>query len=214
MGKGRLGIISGGVALIVLLGSRVPVSAISIFGLNFSASRPTPAIAQTSTDQQMENGISKQAESFLNDMVANANENTCFRYTNHEYEVCTAYLFNSSFADLVPYYKYANSANASAARFANYRLSSRYIGQANEVIRERAAKWPTGDYDVDVPGIKILAVNSSLATNTATLRTQEYWRVTDGNGNVVYLESGMYHNITMARVPSYLLHKWVVTDLE
>lgn len=214
MVKGRIGLISGGMALAVLLASTAPASAFSLFGINLGSSHIVSAVSQASTDQQMRDGISTQSQQFLNGIIGNADENTCFQWQNHEYEVCTAYIFNSVFADLVPYYKYANSNDASAARFVNFRLGSRYVDQANELIRDRVASWPLGNYDVDVPTIKILSVNANLATNSATLRTQETWRIADPNHNLIYQESGMYHTITMARVPSYLLHKWVVTAIE
>lgn len=214
MAKGRFGLIGGSVALAVLLASTAPASAFSFFGLNLGSSHAVTTGSAASNSQQLQSGISTQAQQFLNGMIGDASENTCFQWQNHEYEVCTAYIFNSVFADLVPYYKYANSTDASAARFVNYRLGSRYVGQANQLIRDRVASWPMGNYDVDVPSIKILSVNSDLAANSATLRTRETWRVADENHNVIYQEEGMYHTITMARVPSYVLHKWVVTDIE
>ena len=164
--------------------------------------------------QRLDGNISNQATNFLNDIVANANENTCAQFTNHEYEVCTAYIFNSIFADLVPYYKFAMSDNASLARLVSFHLDSRFTGQANQLVRQRVAGWPSGEKDVDVPVIKILSVNASLADNSATLRTQETWLVTDQSEHVVFQETDAFHTITLSRVQSYVLHKWVVTDIE
>lgn len=137
----------------------------------------------------------------------------CAHYSGHVYEVCTAYLANSSLAVLVPYYKYATSSNGTLARYVSYRLGSRYTGQAKNVIVQRVKGWPTGTHDVAVPVIKILSVHSSLTTNTATLQTEESWKVTTKSGRVIYRETNRHHTVTMHRVQSYLLHKWVVTNL-
>lgn len=140
-------------------------------------------------------------------------EHPCLQFTNHEYEVCSAYIANSSLAVLVPYYKYAN-ANDSWSRYVTYRLGSRYTGQAYEQMRNRVAAWPAGKNDVGVPHIDILSVSSSLATNTATLITKESWRVESSDDTLIYQEIGQQHVVTMERVPSYVLHKWVVTNVE
>lgn len=191
--------------------------ATNIFGI------PIPAQDNSSTDSAPQpapstgssgDGIGDQTSNFLNDIIANANENTCLMLRNHEYEVCTAYIFNAVFADLVPYYNFAHSSNSAMAHFVSYRLDSRYGDQANTLIRNRVAAWPAGETNVDVPIIKILSVNADLTTNTATLQTQESWLVTDQHQNVLYQADGGYHFITMQRVPSYVLHKWVVTDIE
>lgn len=197
------------VALVTVLGASAPVSAFSIFGFNFGSTQPAASEqTQAATDPQQE------VDNFLNDIIANTDVNTCLQFTNHEYEVCTAYIFNSAMADLVPYYKFANSTNTSLARFVSYRLDSRYSGPANSLIRDRVVGWPTGEFDVDVPSIKILSINSSLANNSATLQTIETWRVADDSGNTMYAETNAYHTITMARVQSYVLHKWVVTSMQ
>ncbi len=197
---------------LLVVGS-VPASALSLLGIQLG-SPPASAETETANDQQTQSGISDSAANFLNDIVQNANENTCLAFMDHEYEVCTAYIFNSSISVLVPYYDFAKNDNASVARAVSYRLDSRYTGQANALIRARVSQWATGTYDADLPLIRILSVNASLAANKATLRTQETWVVADEHGNVVYREDNAYHTITMARVPSYLLHKWVVTNIE
>ncbi len=214
MRKGIVGIIIGGVTFAVLLASGGPASAFTIFGFNFGSGEISQAQPINTDTTATEQSVGDQARNFLNDIVANANENTCLRFSNHQYEVCSAYIFNVAMADLLPYYKYANTNNASLARFVSYRLDSRYTGDANTLIRARVSSWPAGDNDVDVPAIRILSVDSSLATNTATLQTQETWRVTDKLDNTVYRERAAYHIVTMARVPSYVLHKWVVTNIQ
>jgi|GEM_PF-1696321 len=197
------------VVLVTVLAVGAPASAFSILGFNFGSSQPAVSEqTEPAPDPQQE------VDNFLNDIIANADANTCLQFTNHEYEVCAAYIFNSAMAELVPYYKFANSTKASLARFVSNRLDSRYSGHANSLIRNRVAGWPTGEFDVDVPSIKILSVNSSLATNSATLQTVETWRVADDSGNTIYEETNAYHTITMARVPSYVLHKWVVTSIQ
>lgn len=140
-------------------------------------------------------------------------DDPCLHYTNHEYEVCTAYIANSSLAVLVPYYKYARSTNTTLQRYVTYRLGSRYTGSAYNTITSRVSGWPMGSFDVAVPRISILSVNSSLQTNTATLTTQETWRVENKQDKPIYQESNQLHTVTMQRVPSYILHKWVVTDI-
>jgi hypothetical protein len=147
-------------------------------------------------------------------VIANSTEEEypCLQITNHEYEVCTAYAANSAAAVLVPYYKYANSTDA-WSRYVTYRLGSRYSGQAYEDIRSRVASWPAGKNEVEVPRIHIVSVNSDLTTNSATLVTQETWSVEAPDGTILYSESNREHAITMARVPSYVLHKWVVTSI-
>lgn len=145
---------------------------------------------------------------------ATSTADACLHYTNHEYEVCTAYIANSSLAVLLPYYAYANSTNSSTAGYVSYRLDQRYTGQANMLIRNRVALWPNGSHDVALPYISINSVTSSVAANTATLHTVETWRVTDERGHVIFQEANRAHTITMQRVPSYVLHKWVVTNIQ
>lgn len=203
----RLGIIAGGIVLTLLLVA-APASALTIFGFSFGA-----APAASTTAPQNDVTAREQVDTLTRDVIDNVDPHTCLQFTNHEYEVCTAYIFNSSMADLVPYYKYAHSANAGLARFVDYRLGSRYTGSSNTLIRDRVAAFPSGEFDVDVPAIKIVSVNASLATNSATLQTVESWRVTDKADNVIYQETDVPHTVTMARVPSYVLHKWVVTSI-
>ena len=198
----------------LLIAGSVPAAALSIFGVQLSG-QAIAGSEQTAGQQQAASGISDQAANFVNDIVWNTDANTCLTFANHEYEVCTAYIFNASMADLVPYYMYANTDNGSLSRLMTYRLGSRYTGQADDGIIRRVSQWPKGNNDVDVPQIKVLSVNASLATDTATLRTQETWLVrSEATGSTVYREDNAYHTVMLERVPSYLLHKWVVTDIE
>lgn len=160
----------------------------------------------SSPAQQVERGV----QAVTNE--APDSEHSCARVENHEYEVCTAYIANSSSAVLVPYYKYAHAEDG-WQRYVTYRLGSRYHGSAYDAMRQRTASWPSGINDVDAPRIHIVSVDSDLSSNTATLVTRESWRVTDQDGNVLYQESDQKHVVTMRRVQSYVLHKWVVTDI-
>lgn len=183
-------------------------SALGIFGFNFGNAQPTQTQVASTTSATL-----GDVSTLVSDVSQNLND-ACLQFTNHEYEVCTAYVFNSSVADLVPYYAYVHSTNTSLARFVQYRLGSRYSGPAARLIQNRVASWPVGDNDVVVPDIQILAVDSSLAANTATLVTQESWQVATESGQVLYTEADTPHTITMHRVPSYILHKWVVTNID
>lgn len=145
--------------------------------------------------------------------TADDSKHPCVHYTNHVYEVCYAYAVNSSLLALVPYYKYASSPNPATSKLAAEHLNKRYYGDAYTTIQNRVASWPAGTKDVATPQIRIISVNSSLASSTATLVTQESWLVTDKNDRVIYRETNQRHVITMQRVKSYILHKWVVTDI-
>lgn len=140
-------------------------------------------------------------------------DDPCLQYSNHEYEVCTAYVANSSLAVLVPYYMFAHSQNPWAQTYVSYRLNQRYTDQANSLIRSRVQAWPHESAHVAIPHIMITSVDSDLAHNTATITTAESWSVTAEDGTVLFTESNAPHTITMHRVPSYLLHKWVVADI-
>lgn len=183
-----------------------------------SASRASDSAPQTTADTTVESGSASEAtETPSSPSRASSTSSTldaCLHYTGHVFEVCTAYIANSSLAVLVPYYKYAKSPQDSLARYVAYRLGSRYTGQANTVITNRVAAWPAGTHEVSVPIIKILSARSSLQTNTATLVTQETWKVTSQGGSVIYRENGKRHTVTLHRVQSYVLHKWVVTNLQ
>lgn len=196
----------------ILLFVVAPVStqsteAFSVFGFTFG---------DQSTQASTGRGDATGTTTSLPSPILNDTNDThpCLQVTNHEYEVCTAYIANSSLAVLVPYYKYAHSSNATLQRYVTYRLSSRYTGNAYNLIVSRVGSWAPGEYDVEAPHIAITSVNSSLPTNTATLVTHESWTVTDRYGRIVYQENNAQHVITMQRVPSYILHKWVVTSIQ
>jgi hypothetical protein len=188
-----IGIITGLISALVLAASSTSVSALNLFGRDI----PQPQQAVAASLGSLQNDLNSQ----------------CLQFTNHEYEVCVAYVVNASLADLVPYYAFVHSPNSALSRFLAYRLGSRYTGQAQDTIQNRVSSWPTGNMVVSIPDIKILAVTPSLATNSATLITQETWKVSSSSGEVLFQETNTPHTIGMQRVPSYLLHKWIVTDI-
>lgn len=136
----------------------------------------------------------------------------CLRYSGHIYEVCSAYISNSSIGALEPYYKYSRGGSPWLTAAVSDHLAKRYVGSALQTATNRAANFPVGWYDIDGPQITVLNVTSNLATNQATLQTQESWTVRASNGSIVYQEINKTHNVVMQRVPSYVLHKWVVTS--
>ena len=179
---------------------------------DWSGSSAVPA-AIHSTDYRLN---STASSSSLATPTTAKTTNPCLRVTNHEYEVCSAYIANSSVAVLVPYYKYAQSSSRdsqSLQQFVTYRLGQRYVEPVYSSIRARVATWPAGAYDVSIPNIKILSVTSSVKTNSATLTTRETWIVKNRSNQIVYQEQNMPHTVIMQRVPSYILHKWVVSDI-
>lgn len=150
----------------------------------------------------------------ISQATAQLPDNACLQFSNHGYEVCTAYILNASIADLLPYYTFIHSSNVGLSRFVAYRLGSRYTGQAYDAIANRTASWPAGTMTVGVPDIHILSVTANLATNVAQLTTEESWEVRSESGQIVYQEVAVHHTIIMNRTPSYLLHKWVVSAIQ
>lgn len=189
MYKSVMGVAVGMMAAVMLMAGG-GASALNLFG-NTITVQPSPQVAQASDQARHD----------------------CVQFKNHEYEVCTAYVLNASLETLWPYYAYNTSGNSTLAGFVTYRLGLRYTGQAHDVLTQRVASWPQGSHDVAVPDIDIVSVDSNLSADTATLQTKESWLVTDGGGHVIYQENATPHAITMHRVPSYVLHKWVVSDI-
>lgn len=190
----RSGVAGVVIGLLLAVGITVPASALSLFGHTIGTSFQGSTTAATTTQ-------------------GTNTAQACLHYTNHTYEVCYAYIVNSSLGALLPYYSYAHSGDPLLADAVAFHLNERYVGQANTVVTNRVAGWPAGSTDVGLPDIRVTSVTSSLATNTATLHTVESWKVTGENGQVLFQESNVPHTITMHRVPSYILHKWVVTNI-
>jgi hypothetical protein len=149
----------------------------------------------------------------------------CLHYSGHRYEVCTAYLANATAAARVPFYQLSrktgpayyhavreNCTGFTVGTASTCRMFSRYYGSARRKLLAQVVGWPKR-VEVSTPRIHINAVTSNLATNTATLRVHETWRVTTVRGRVLFSETRKAHTITMARVPGIFLHKWVVTSI-
>lgn len=160
-----------------------------------------------------QNGSTTSSSSTTDSTGASDTLRQCLQYQGHLYEVCTAYIVNSQLGALVPYYKYAHSGNISAGKVVSDHLEKRYTGQARQVIVNRVRSWPITKYDVAVPNIRIISAKSNLAANSATLVTQESWQVRSNDGQLIYQENNARHIITLQRVPSYVLHKWVVSAI-
>jgi hypothetical protein len=137
----------------------------------------------------------------------------CLSYQQRHYEVCTAYIFNSSFAARLPYYTYAKSPNPAWARLADYRLSSRYSGQAYQMLQDQVRSWPAGTATVSMPTITIRSVSVTSDLNFATLQTSESWEVRSPSNALLLREQNRAHTISMQRVPGLILHKWIVTRI-
>lgn len=142
-----------------------------------------------------------------NDLLPSAK--ACTHYKEHVFEICTAYVANSSLGALWWYYKFGHSANPARATAAHNRLASRYYQPALGVIERRTAKW--GETEVALPLFEIDSVDSNLSANRAILKTHEKWRVKNKAGRVLYRDDGSRaHWVTMCRTSGLVLHKWVV----
>lgn len=138
----------------------------------------------------------------------------CRNYRQHQFEVCTAYAFNSSLLARAPFYRYARSGNPARVRAAFYRMRSRYRGQARWLLESQVAAWPRGQTKVSFPRIRITSVKASLRRNRAVLTTVESWLVrTRDKESLLYREDRRRHTVIMRRVRGLFLHKWVVTAI-
>src|SRR3981081_797692 len=105
------------ISVIVVATSNVPASALSLFGFEINLAEP----AHIQQRPKSTNTTNNLAPTHGNN-VQNPSDDGCLQYANHEYEVCVAYIFNASLADLSPYYKYIHSLDSSLASFVSYRL--------------------------------------------------------------------------------------------
>jgi hypothetical protein len=151
-------------------------------------------------------------------------QSVCAEVDQHQYEVCFAYLFNDTLLSRVPFYKSSRSQDPgfyeatregcvghTLGSAVTCRLWSRYYGSARTMLQQQTANWPK-HVDVAPPHVTIDAVESNLATNSATIQTHENWQVT-ANENVLFAENNQPHTITLERVSGLVLHKWVVTSI-
>src|SRR5258708_6708590 len=81
--------------LVIVLGISPSVSAFSLSSL-LGFGQTSTASAQSTTISNPP--VNEPVSTLVNDVTQNASTNTCLQYTNHVYEVCTAYIFNSSLA--------------------------------------------------------------------------------------------------------------------
>jgi hypothetical protein len=177
-----------------------------------AASAPAAPSATAEVSTQIDSSTAAQA--------------ACARFSQHEYEVCFAYLVNDTLLARVPFYQGSRSqapgyyhailegcVGQTLGEAAKCRLWSRYYDPARAALEQQVAGWP-GDVDVDFPRVSIVAVQSDLGTNTAIIQTQETWRVTAADGTVLFAENNQPHTITLRRVQGLALHKWVVISIK
>ena len=139
------------------------------------------------------------------------------RYQNHEYEVCTAYIANSSQIALRGFYKFGNSRVGYVATPARHHFETRYYGTPRRHIEREVDGWPKGvgltGNDVDA-SMTLMSLSSGLAADRAVLTTKESWTVTANDGRVLHNEPMHSKEVTMCRgrLPGHPLHEWVVVS--
>lgn len=137
------------------------------------------------------------------------------RFHNHEYEVCTAYIANSSELARQGFYQFGNNNVTWLSDAAKHHFETRYWDQARQNIEQAVVSWPkTNDFggnDVS-SSITLTSLSSNLKTDRAVLQTQESWKVTAPDGTVQLNQPMQTVNVTMCRgrLPGHLLHEWVV----
>lgn len=130
----------------------------------------------------------------------------CAHVSRHQYEVCAAYFYASGLR--WAYYRYSRS----LAGLVTAKLEDRFWTPARQQLENQTAGWPE-DVDTTAPRISILAVDVNLKANSAQLTTRESWLVQQADGPVLFQEIDAVHHITLMRMPSIVLHKWVVTNI-
>ncbi|HET9174425.1 MAG TPA: hypothetical protein VFN56_04035 [Candidatus Saccharimonadales bacterium] len=137
------------------------------------------------------------------------------QYTNHEYEVCVAYVSNAADIALQGYYKYGNNATSYVRDAAQHHIETRYWDQPRSIIEQRVASWPatssiTGNNVEE--SITVMNVTANLGADRGLLQTEEAWHVTAPNGTVLFSQPEHAGRITMCRgrLPGHILHEWVV----
>lgn len=139
------------------------------------------------------------------------------RYENHEYEVCVAYIANAAEIALQGFYKYGNSEIDYLSDGARHHFETRYFDQPREAIEQEVDSWPRVS---NIMGNKVeetitlASLSSNLQANRALIQTQESWRVTGSDGEVLYEEPLGIKDITMCRgqLPGHPLHEWFVVS--
>jgi hypothetical protein len=138
----------------------------------------------------------------------------CAHFKDQKVRVCSAYLVNSSFGALMPYYELGRSPNPSQVQTVTYRFRKRYVGAARQLIQRRVAAFPKGRYAVSAR-ISIRGINVNSEGNRAALTTVETWKVTDSYGHSVFRLNGARLHIVMVTVQGLLgfNHRWVVSAI-
>lgn len=132
----------------------------------------------------------------------------CAHISRHQYEVCSAYFYASGLR--WAFYRYGRGQTLGSV--VKDKLEDRYWSSARAQIERQAAGWPA-DVETTAPRITIVAISVNQAITSATLTTRESWDIQAQNGPVLFQETRATHHITLKKVPSILLHKWVVTSI-
>jgi hypothetical protein len=138
-------------------------------------------------------------------------------FTNHEYEVCTAYVVNSADIALQAFYKLGNNSIGLSAETARSHFETRYYDQPRQAIEQEVASWPTtsGIFGNSVEqSVTVMSLSSNESQDRGVLQTQESWKVTAQNGTVLLDEPMKIKDITMCRgrLPGHPLHEWAVVE--
>ncbi len=146
-----------------------------------------------------------------------------FKYPNHAWiEGCGAYVFYDAGVALRGFLAVGRSsdpllreARNSAIRYFNYR----YVGQANQQIRQRVKNWPAAVNDILELDVDVLCGDASLATGTGRYLTDEtVITQSESTGKVLTLENHKKQIVSVQRVPGIVqlfgrsIHIWRATN--
>ncbi len=136
-------------------------------------------------------------------------------YTNHEYEVCTAYVYNAGQVALQGFYKYGNNEVLYVADAARHHFENRYWEQPRETIEAAVDTWPKTSSvrgNTVAQTVTVQSLSANLEADRAVLQTRESWRVIQPDGTLLYNEPVHDKDVTMCRgrQPGHPLHEWVV----
>lgn len=139
------------------------------------------------------------------------------RDTNHELEVCTAYMGNSAEVALQGIYKFGNNRASYLADGAKHHFETRYYAGPRQAVEKRVRSWPktssfTGNRVAE--DVDLVSLSSNLQADRAVLKTRESWKVTSPDGKVLYREPRHNRDITMCRgrLAGHPLHEWFVVS--
>ncbi len=157
---------------------------------------------------------SVEATDLPNDVVPDLSQSPeCAKLADQEARICYAYIVNASLGARLSFYKFGSSSNPTVAQEAKERLQKRYDKDARRLVEGQARSFPE-DVNVDAPSVRIESVKADLARDTATLRTVESWLVKDKTGKVLFEEKDQPHTVTLSRTQSFVLRRWVVTQIK